>query len=155
MLTYTQGGVMVDSSRYVTVNGKPFFILGGQVHNSSAYTKERMQPLWDVLVRMHANTAEVPVYWEQIEPVEGEFAFTMVDDLIQGAREHNLKLILLWFGTWKNGTMKYTPSWVKLQKDRFQRVFTAEGLPLPVLSPHCRATVEADKKAVCALLDHV
>ncbi len=145
----------MGNERYVHVNGKPFFILGGQVHNSSAYTKERMQPLWDVLVRMHANTAEVPVYWEQIEPVEGEFAFTMVDDLIQGAREHNLKLILLWFGTWKNGTMKYTPGWVKLQQERFQRVITSEGLPLPVLSPHCRATLEADKRAVCALLEHI
>ncbi len=146
---------MVDSRRYTTVNGKPFFILGGQVHNSSAYTKERMAPLWDTLVRMHANTAEVPVYWEQIEPVEGAFDFSIVDDLIAGAREHDLKLILLWFGTWKNGTMKYTPGWVKQQPERFRRVITPEGLPVPVLSPHCRATLEADKRAVCALLDHI
>jgi uncharacterized protein YukE len=146
---------MVDTTRYVTVNGKPFFILGGQVHNSSAYTRERMAPLWDTLVRMQANTAEVPVYWEQVEPVEGAFDFTIVDDLIVGAREHDLRLILLWFGTWKNGTMKYTPGWVKQQPDRFRRVITPEGLPLPVLSPHCRATLEADKRAVCALLDHI
>jgi hypothetical protein len=104
---------------------------------------------------MHANTAEVPVYWEQIEPVEGVFDFGIVDDLIAGAREHGLKLILLWFGTWKNGTMKYTPGWVKLDQSRFRRVITPEGLPLPVLSPHCRATLEADKRAVCALLDHI
>ncbi len=146
---------MASSPRYVTVNGKPFFILGGQVHNSSAYTKARMAPLWDTLVRMHTNTAEVPVYWEQIEPVEGTFDFTIVDDLIAGAREHGLKLILLWFGTWKNGTMKYTPGWVKLQTERFRRVITPERLPLPVLSPHCQDTLEADKRAVCALLDHI
>lgn len=147
--------MMISDKGHLLVDGKPFFILGGQVHNSSAYTKKRMQPLWKTLTQMHANTAEVPVYWEQIEPTEGVFDFSIIDDLIAGAREHNLKLILLWFGTWKNGTMKYAPTWVKLQKDRFQRVFTSEGLPLPVLSPHCRATLEADKKAVCVLLEHV
>ena len=140
---------------HVMVKGKPFFILGGQVHNSSAYTRERMAPLWNTLVRMHANTAEVPVYWEQIEPREGSFDFSIVDDLINGAREHGLKLILLWFGTWKNGTMKYAPGWIKQQPERFQRALTPEGLPLPVLSPHCRATLEADKRAVCALLDYI
>jgi hypothetical protein len=146
---------MVDIGGYMTVNGKPFFILGGQVHNSSAYTRERMAPLWDILVRMHANTAEIPVYWEQIEPTEGAFDFALVDDLIAGAREHALKLILLWFGTWKNGTMKYTPGWVKVQPERFRRAITPDGLALPVLSPHCQATLEADKRAVCALLDHI
>lgn len=146
---------MVDTGQYIAVNGKPFFILGGQVHNSSAYTRERMAPLWNTLVRMHANTAEVPVYWEQIEPVEGAFDFAIVDDLIDGAREHGLKLILLWFGTWKNGTMKYAPGWVKLQPERFRRVITPEGQLLPVLSPHCHDTLEADKRAVCALLDHL
>lgn len=146
---------MTNSRNYISVNSKPFFILGGQVRNSSAYTSESMAPLWKTLVAIHANTAEVPVYWEQIEPVEGTFDFSNVDDLIAGAREHGLKLVLLWFGTWKNGAMKYVPGWVKLQKDRFWRVITAEGLPLATLSPHCRATLEADKRAVCALLDHI
>ncbi|MDQ2831516.1 MAG: beta-galactosidase, partial [Chloroflexota bacterium] len=138
---------MTGNNGYITVDGKPFFILGGQVHNSSAYTKDSMAPLWDVLVRMHANTAEVPVYWEQIEPEEGAFDFSIVDDVIAGAREHELRLILLWFATWKNGTMKYTPGWVKVQPDRFRRVITADGFPLPVLSPHCPATLAADTAA--------
>lgn len=99
---------MTNNSRHVTVDGKPFFILGGQVRNSSAYTKESMAPLWKTLVRMHANIAEVPIYWEQIEPVEGIFDFTSVDDLIAGAREHELKLVLLWFGTWKNGAILHS-----------------------------------------------
>ncbi len=146
---------MANIEQYVKVKGKPFFILGGQVHNSSAYNKERMAPLWDTLVRMHANTAEVPVYWEQVEPTEGNFDFSIVDDLISGAQEHGLKLILLWFGTWKNGSMKYTPGWMKLQPERFKRVITSQGLALPVLSPHCQATLEADKRAVSALLQHI
>jgi len=146
---------MTGNNGYITVDGKPFFILGGQVHNSSAYTKDSMAPLWDVLVRMHANTAEVPVYWEQIEPEEGAFDFSIVDDLIAGAREHELRLILLWFATWKNGTMKYTPGWVKVQPDRFRRVITADGFPLPVLSPHCPATLAADTAAFRALIEHI
>jgi hypothetical protein len=146
---------MTGSNRYIMVNEKPFFVLGGQVHNSSAYTKDSMAPLWDVLMRMRANTAEAPVYWEQIEPEEGAFDFSIVDDLIAGARAHELRLILLWFATWKNGTMKYAPRWVKLQPDRFRRVITADGFPLPVLSPHCPATLAADMAAFHALIAHI
>jgi hypothetical protein len=146
---------MLCRGQYVQVEGNPFFMLGGQVNNSSAYTAERMVPLWGLLRRMHANTAEVPVYWEQFEPEEGVYDTTMVDALLAGAREHGLRLVILWFASWKNGTMKYSPAWVKLQPERFHRVLTPEGNPLPVLSPHCPANLEADCRAFRALMAHL
>lgn len=146
---------MGNPDRYIKVDHQPFFILGAQVHNSSAYSKERMAPLWEALLKLHVNTAEIPVYWEQVEPKQGVFDFAMVDSLLEGARVHGLKLVLLWFASWKNGTMKYAPSWIKLQPDRYRRVITSDGAPLTVLSAHCPANLEADRNAFCALMAYL
>jgi beta-galactosidase GanA len=137
------------------VNGRPFFPLGGQVHNSSAYTLLGLDTAWKALEALHANTAEIPVYWEQVEPREEEYDFHQIDDLLTAARQRELKLVLLWFGTWKNGMMKYTPEWVKDNPQRFRRVTTPDGVSIAVLSPHGGATWEADCRAFCALMRHL
>lgn len=137
------------------VDSMPFLMLGGQVHNSSAYTPEDIAPLWTTLAGMGANTVEIPVYWEQIEAEEGRYDFSMVDTLIEGAREHNLRLVLLWFATWKNGAMSYAPEWVKRQPETYWRVRDRNGQQTHSLSPHCAATREKDKAAYCALLTHL
>jgi hypothetical protein len=83
------------------VDGAPFTILGAQVHNSSNYP-EALKKVWPAVKDLHANTVEVPVAWEQIEPVEGKFDFSFVDTLLREARQNKVHLVLLWFGTWKN-----------------------------------------------------
>ncbi len=138
--------------RVFQVDGRPFFPLGGQVHNSSGYKLSELETAWQALEAIDANTVEIPVYWSQVEPVEGEFDFSVLDDLLAGARAHGLKLILLWFGTWKNGQMEYAPNWVKTNPARFTRVTAAAGHTLAVLSSHCAATQEADKRAFTALM---
>ena len=97
----------------------------------------------------------VPVSWELFEPREGAFREAFVTDIISQARENNLKLILLWFGTWKNGTMEYTPSWVKKDTERFPRAELKDGRKTHNLSPHCPENLEADRKAFCRLLEVV
>ena len=83
----------------LTVDGKPFLILGGELLNSSSSSIGYMQPIWPKMAAMHLNTAVTPVAWETIEPLEGKFDFTVVDGLISGAREHDLRLVLLWSGS--------------------------------------------------------
>src|SRR5436305_9908644 len=85
------------------VDGKPFFMLGAQVHNSSAWPA-MMPAVWQSAAYMHLNTLEAPVYWEQMEPTEGTFDFSIVDTLLTQTQAHNVHLVLLWFGTWKNGS---------------------------------------------------
>jgi hypothetical protein len=111
--------------------------------------------VWKSLAELHANTVEAPVYWEQIEPQEGKFNWDNVDALVQGAREHNLHVVLLWFGTWKNGNMHYVPQWVKTDTKRFPRVIRADGEPIDVLSASARSTLQADKAAFVALMRHL
>ena len=143
-----------DGRWALLVEGQPYLMLGGQLHNSSAWPSE-LPAVWKSLAELHANTAEAPVYWEQVEPQEGKFNWDNVDALVQGAREHNLHLVLLWFGTWKNGNMHYVPQWVKTDTRRFPRVIRADGEPIDVLSASSRSTLQADKAAFVALMRHL
>lgn len=146
--------VQKDGRYALLVDGRPFLILGGQIHNSSAWPSE-LQQVWKSMEALHANTIEAPVYWEQFEPAEGKFDYTNVDALVEGARAHQLHIVLLWFGTWKNGNMHYVPAWVKNDPARFPHVIRPDGEPIDVLSPISRNTLEADKSAFANLMRHL
>ncbi|NML04789.1 DUF5597 domain-containing protein [Sphingomonas sp. G-3-2-10] len=136
------------------VDGAPFLMLAAQVHNSSNYPA-MLPKVWPVIDRLQANTVQVPIAWEQIEPEEGEFDFSFVDTLIRQAREHDVRLVLLWFATWKNTSPHYAPRWVKTDNKRFPRMINREGKTHYALTPHSRATLEADKRAFVALMKHL
>ncbi len=146
--------VQKDGRYALFVEGRPYLILGGQIHNSSAWLSELPQ-VWESMAALHANTMAAPVYWEQLEPQQGHFDFSIVDQIVEGARAHNLHLVLLWFGTWKNGNMHYVPAWVKEDPKRFPHTIRPDGEPIDVLSPGSRNTLEADKAAFVALMRHL
>ena len=147
--------VVKKDGRYaLLVDGKPYLVLGGQIHNSSGWPSELPQ-VWESMAALHANTVEAPVYWEQMEAKEGQFDFSNVDAILQGARAHNLHVVLLWFGTWKNGNNHYVPGWVKTDTKRFPRVVREDGTPIDVMSPMGKNTLEADKTAFTALMRHL
>jgi len=136
------------------VDGAPWLMLGAQANNSSNYPTA-LPKVWPMLERLNANTLEIPVAWEQIEPVEGKFDFSYLDALLKGAREHHVRLVLLWFGAWKNTSPNYAPAWVKTDNVRFPRMRTSDGKAHYALSPHARATLDADKRAFMALMQRL
>lgn len=136
------------------VDGKPFFILGGQAHNSSAWPALLPQ-VWTAVDQMHANTLEIPVYWEQLEPQEGKFDFSLVDTLLTQAQTHHTRLVLLWFATWKNGSDHYMPAWMKLQATTYPNCIGVKGNPIDSPSPIAEATLLADKKAFTAFMHYL
>jgi beta-galactosidase GanA len=143
-----------DGRHALMVDGAPFLMLGAQANNSSNYPAMLPQ-VWPVIRQLGANTLEIPVAWEQVEPVEGRFDFSYLDTLLREARENDVRLVLLWFATWKNTGPSYAPEWVKTDTKRFPRMKTPEGKTHYVLSPHGRNTLEADKKAFVALMAHL
>jgi hypothetical protein len=137
------------------VDGKPFLVLGGELHNSSSSSREYMKEYWPKLKESGMNTVLAAVEWALVEPVEGTFDFTVVDNLVEDARRNDLRLILLWFGAWKNGQSHYTPGWVKKDYVRFPRVKAENGKSLEILSIFGSDLLQADSRAFAALMKHV
>ena len=143
-----------DGRYALLVDGAPFLMLGAQANNSSAWPA-MLPKVWPAIEYLHANTVELPIYWEQFEPEEGRFDYSLLDTLLAQAREHHVHLVLLWFGTWKNGSSHYIPLWMKSQPERYPKMIGAKGLPVDSPSPFASATLQADVKAFSALMRHL
>ncbi len=143
---------MVPESIF-TIKGRPFYPIGVQAHNNSGYTLGQLEPVWKACELVHANSVAIAVSWERIEPSEGKFDLDIVRQILKECRERSLKLVVLWFGTWKNGHMKYVPQWVKQDHRRFPRVKTHDGYEIANLSTFRGETGKADQRAFCALME--
>ena len=137
------------------VDGKPFLVLAGELGNSSSSSVEYMRPHWPKLAALNLNTVLMPVYWELVEPSEGKFDFTMVDALIQDARKSKLRIVPLWFASWKNSMSCYAPAWVKTNQRRFPRSQDKNGNGMEILSPFSKDNVDADARAFAAFMRHM
>ncbi len=137
------------------VKGKPFLMLAGELHNSSTSNTSYMRPIWAHMAKIHLNTVIAPVSWELIEDQKGRFDFSLPDSMIMGARKQGLHLILTWFGSWKNSSSTYAPSWVKKNFHQFPYVKDQSGKTLEILSTFGEATWEADANALRRLMAHI
>ena len=144
-----------ESGGQLIVDGKPFLILGGELGNSSAGSAAQADTILPRLARLHVNTVLMPVAWEQLEPVEGQFDTSILDHWIDVAREQHLHLVLLWFGSWKNAFSNYAPAWVKQDTKRFLRAISVDGTDTEILSTLAPETLKADSRAFSHLMAHV
>ncbi|KAK2604336.1 hypothetical protein N8I77_007277 [Diaporthe amygdali] len=151
--------VQTNGSKQLVVKGKPFLMRAGELQNSSLSSPEYMNAVWKKMADTNINTLLGSVTWEMIEPEEDKFDFSVIDQIISDARKHSMHLVLLWFGSFKNGLSTYTPAWVKTDSTRFPRaklrkaggrLETADVLS--IFSPESR---KADAKAFGRLMGHV
>lgn len=143
------------SATQLYVDGKPFVILGGELGNSSASSPADIARIFPKLQRMNLNTVLVPVYWDMVEPVEGDFDFSLIDTTLEEARRCGLKVVFLWFGAWKNSMSCYAPSWFKSDYKKYPRAYTSEGKPLEIASAFSENVYQADSRAFKAWLSHL
>ncbi len=146
--------VQQDGRHALFVDGVPYLLLGAQINNSSAWPA-MLPKVWPALEYLHVNTVEMPVYWEQFEPEPGHFDYTVVDTLLAQTRAHRLHLVLLWFGTWKNGSSHYMPAWMKHSPELHTHVMGANGRPVDSPSPYAPAALQADIHAFTELMRHL
>jgi beta-galactosidase GanA len=157
------GGAALDLPRLLKqgtatqllVHNRPFLLIAGELGNSSASNLDYLRPIWPKLEKMHLNAVLVPVYWELLEPAEGKFDFSLVDGIVASARKYNLKLVLLWFGTWKNSMSCYAPYWVKTDPKRFPRAHSKDGQAMEILTPFSEENRNADARAFASLTKHL
>lgn len=142
----------VGNKYQLMVEGKPFIMLAGELGNSTATTMESMKPVWPRLKDLNLNTVLLPIYWELFEPEEGKYDYHLIEDLILEARKYDLKLVVLWFGAWKNSMSSHVPSWVKLDQKRFPRARNKNGESQEILTPFSDNNLEADLRAYQHLL---
>ncbi|KAM0228790.1 hypothetical protein ACHAP5_011843 [Fusarium lateritium] len=148
-----------ENSKQLIVNGRPFLMRAGELQNSSLTSVEYMEPVWQKMVDTNINTLLGCVPWEMIEPEEDVFDFSVLDDIILAARKHSMHLVLLWFGSFKNGLSTYVPPWVKQDPKRFPRAKLRKAggrlETADVLSLFHPESCKADAKAFGALMKHL
>jgi beta-galactosidase GanA len=147
--------VVKKDGRYaLMVDGAPYLMLGAQAHNSSGWPG-MLPKVWPAIEYLHANTLEIPVYWEQFEPKPEQYDYSVMDTIITQAREHHVRLDLLWFGTWKNGSQHYMPQWMKADPARYFHLTDKNGRPADSPSPFCTASQELDIRVFTAFMRHL
>ena len=145
----------IGDKTHLVVEKKPFIVLGGELGNSSFTSVEYMKPHWEKFKTMNLNTILAPIYWELIEPKEGQFDFELLDKLVVEARKNDLKIIILWFGSWKNSMSSHVPSWIKQNQDKYPRAIDERGVSQEILSPFSENNLNADLNAFKALMKHI
>lgn len=140
---------------YLAVDGRPFVVVGAEVHNSSSSTERAIARSFDAVRDLGANTVLAPVAWDLFEPTEGSFDTRLLDEMIAGARARGLRLIPLWFGSWKNAASTYVPRWVKQNPERFTRTQLSDGRPIEHLTPFGNEARDADARAFSAMMRRI
>ncbi|MFZ1914209.1 MAG: beta-galactosidase, partial [Dehalococcoidales bacterium] len=128
---------MTAIKRVFQVNGEPFYPIGRhRIYMAGYHVRDESEIELNLKASKlcDANTVCLAIFWDQLEPQEGKFDFSSIDTTISLARKYDLKLIFLWFATWKNGVMDYAPEYMKANPEKYKRVTGPAGNSIWVLS---------------------
>lgn len=144
---------LVDNQ--LVIDGEAFLILGGEAHNSSVSQEADIGKIMTQAADLGLNTVLLPVAWEDFEPNESAYCYTLIASILKHARANLLRVVILWFGAYKNASSSYAPAWVKLDPHRFPRVVNHHGVATQTLSPFSKAVRDADARAFSALMRYL
>ncbi|MDE7015111.1 MAG: beta-galactosidase, partial [Kineothrix sp.] len=142
--------VKKENRELLYVDGQPFLILSFQLDCDSCYDCNTIHTLMKNAKKMGCTGISLLLYWRLVEPEEGKYRMDILRSMIDSAEELDLRIVLVWFGSYKNGCMHYAPDWVIRDRERFARARRADGSGLPfVACPNGRNLLKKDKNAVC------
>lgn len=145
----------IGNTARIIANDKPMLMIGGEMGNSSASTLDDVNRHFAHLHKLGLNTVLAPVSWELIEPQEGHYDMSTLDNILKEARKNDLKVVLLWFGAWKNSMSCYAPEWFKRDTKRFPRAHTKDGMPIEEASSLSKNVLESDTKVFCKIMEYL
>lgn len=154
-MAFAQSKLPYLKNNQLWVHDQPYLMIAGELHNSSASSIAYMETIWPKLKSLNLNTVLATITWDQLEPEEGQFDYQLIDYLIEHSEKNQLKLVVIWFGSWKNGQSSYVPLWVKKDTRRFPRVQTPDGRHIETLSVFSDASRDADARAFTAMMKRI
>ena len=132
--------VVKKDGRYAfMVDGAPFLMLGAQAHNSSGWPG-MLPKVWPAIEYLHANTLEIPVYWEQIEPARGSSTFRW--SIPSSPRRATTTSGWIFSGSAPGRTAASTTcrEWMKADPAKYFHLIDKNGRPADSPSPFCTAS---------------
>jgi hypothetical protein len=145
--------VQKDGRIALFVDDAPFLVMG--IEDLTMGDWPPRPAIWPALQYMGVNTVEIPVYWEDFEPQPGHYDYNVIDRLLAAARQHTVRLVPLWFGTYKNGHPHYMPDWMKLDPARYAHAIDRSGQAVDSPSPFAASSLAEDKAAFAAFMRHL
>ena len=142
----------------LVVNGRPFLMRGGEFANKvyeSPQDLPYLEGMLDACKNADFNTVLVPISWRSLEPEEGTFDYRMIDHLVEQCRKRDLRVVVLWFGAIKNGSVGYAPRWFTADRKRFFRAMQPDGRETGAISPFCEAAWKSDRRAFVKLMERI
>lgn len=147
-----------EKSFTLEIDGSPTILLGGQIHNSSSSSVDAINDSFAKSAQLNFNCVISSVSWKQFEVEEGKFDFSLIAHQIQAAEKLSLRIVLIWFGAFKNAKSTYAPSWVRSDTKRFPRALNIPGgepNDAPTLSVFSQNLLDADRAAFCKLMQYL
>ena len=146
----------LNGRKALYVDGKPFIMLGLQWDCDGCYTKEDMDPLFEHGRKMNLNMASLLLYWREVEPEKGRYRFEMLDHRIEMARKYGMKIVLVWFASYKNACLTYAPDYIKEDHDLYKKVVAKDGeLLVNQCCPLSENTRRRDELALIEVFRHL
>lgn len=139
----------------IVVCGEPRLILYGETLEE-VMTHPADVPYYgdqfDKWRRQGLNTVGAILQWNAFESRKDQYEYAMIDGLIEAAKERNMHLIIVWFGTWRNLQSNYVPRYVWDEKIAFPAL-KEDGKPENGgISPFATKCAERDGLALSKLL---
>lgn len=161
-------------------NGGPVFEAAGAKHvfwgidadtwGCDAGNLDHFRKHCEASVYVNANLIAIPVTWKNVERKgPGNYDFTFVDGAIKIAREHGLKVSLMWIGIdYAAGDPNFVPPYIDADPDTYTRITgfnydeqkrytkrTDDREDDRLHCPSCPATLKRESAAYEALMKHV